>query len=362
MITSIREQIAERGIDLSVSAYLSCAQAMLDYRISTVPFLDLVQDRHGRWLLYQKEIAAAMSKADAAAAMQAELPEDLPELPWFCAGLEQLAEARRCGRPIAVEGGPCLFGTDEVLVEVTTEAETCVFDYSTGRHYEHDDREKMTFAAYLQAHAGEVRALRFIDNKAGVTTQERDSILWLFRIAQALQARVVLPLPDMSYGKYLRAVTEVLPEPVATQAREAFAGIAHRIAGLYIAEAEKIAADHPDVAWCAVHEQDAALCQRYYEARAPYIERHKILRNMTNIPEKLESIKDYISMPALPLYLYGITDVLQVDSLDEIDSFRRCRRAHRRDMNLACMLYPERLSADGEHTIFQACRAYKEYL
>lgn len=67
-------------------------------------------------------------------------------------------------------------------------------------------------------------------------------------------------------------------------------------------------------------------------------------------------------MPALPYSLYGITDAIQVDSLDELDSYHRCRRAHRRVPNLVWMFYPKRLSKDGEHTIFQAAQAYIEYL
>lgn len=361
MITSIKEQMAKFGISIDASAYSSCSQAMLSCLISTAPFLTFERDSSGNYALWQKGGAAAMSWEDAAAAMQVSLPDGLPDSPWFCTGLEQIAEAKRCGRPIAVEGGPCLFGADEVLAEVICGSAAHVFDYSTGKHYDSSEQSAVSFAAYLAANADEVQDIRFLDRKAGVTSQEHDSIAYLFQIAQALQARVVLPLPDMSYIKYLRSITRSLPEAIAEQTLHAFSQIAYRITELYITEAEKIAEDYPDTPWCAVHEQSESLCQQYYEARAPYIERRKILHSMTNNPDKLESIKDYISMPALPLYLYGITDVLQVDSLDEIDSFRKCRHAHRRDMKLACMLYPERLSADGVNTIFEAPLPYKEY-
>lgn len=110
-----------------------------------------------------------------------------------------------------------------------------------------------------------------------------------------------------------------------------------------------------------VHARDKQLCEKYYEARSPYMERNKVIRNLTAIPEKLESVKDYVSMPALPFYLFGINNVIEVDSMDETDSFRKCRKAHKGALNLSCILFPELLSTDMVHTIFDAPWDRKEY-
>lgn len=358
MITSIREQLNAGGVPVQATAFSACSEAVLDFPLSTVPFLEW-QQQGDRYSLTQKNMAAAMPLSLAEQQLDCVLP-GLPDgFPWFCAGLERIAEARRASRPIAVEGGPCLFGVDEVFAEITLKDGTMrLFDESTGRGADHP----ALLPEFLREQAAEITAVRFIDQKKGVTSQERDSIVYLFRIAAALNARVVLPLPDMSYCKYLAAMTAPLAPDVVAAARTDFRRVTDRIAKLYIDFNKKCSADFPSVPYTIVHGGDEALCARYYETRTPFIERHKTLRNLTNLPEKQEAIKDYISMPALPYYLHGITDVIQVDSLDEVDSYRRCRRAHRSMLNLACMLYPERLSADGEHTIFQAMQAYKEYL
>ena len=59
-------------------------------------------------------------------------------------------------------------------------------------------------------------------------------------------------------------------------------------------------------------------------------------------------------MPALPFYLLGIRDILEIDSVDETDSFRKCGKAHKGTINLSCILYPEKLSADGKNTVYHA--------
>ena len=82
----------------------------------------------------------------------------------------------------------------------------------------------------------------------------------------------------------------------------------------------------------------------------------------THLDVYKRQIQDYITMPALPYYLWGITDIIQIDSLDETDSYRKCAKLHKGVLKLYGMLYPERLSGDGENTIFYAPMEYKEYL
>ena len=78
-------------------------------------------------------------------------------------------------------------------------------------------------------------------------------------------------------------------------------------------------------------------------------------------PEKLEPLKDYISMPALPYYLHGTTRILEVNSVVEADSFRKCMRAHKGVAEFACILFPELLSGDGVNTMYFAMPEYKQY-
>ena len=104
-----------------------------------------------------------------------------------------------------------------------------------------------------------------------------------------------------------------------------------------------------------------AALETWYEKRALYIERGKVLRHLTRSPEKIESIKDYISMPALPFYLFGAENILEVNSVDETDSYRKCKKAHQKAVRMGCLLFPELLSGDGVHTLYCAPPQWKEY-
>jgi hypothetical protein len=86
------------------------------------------------------------------------------------------------------------------------------------------------------------------------------------------------------------------------------------------------------------------------------------MQKITNVSGKKDAVIDYITMLALPYYLYGTKYVLQLDSSDETDSGRKCAKLHKKDMALTQILYPEYLSRDGENTIYCAPLQYKDYM
>lgn len=238
------------------------------------------------------------------------------------------------------------------------------YDFNTSSYVDGEDYDpaRLSLPEFVAAHAAEIADIRFQDCKDGLTGQEVDSVLYLLEAAKVLPASVILSIPDMSYCKFLAAVTACLPEALREQIMTRFRSVAYRITDLYLELAGLISAGYPGVTYTAVHERAASLCAQFYEKRAPFIERNRILRKIGSSPWKLESVKDYISLSGLPMYLYGITDVLHICSLDEADSFRKCREAHKGHLSLACMLYPEYFSADGENTVFYAKKQYKDYM
>ena len=294
---------------------------------------------------------------------QAEFP-DKEQTPYFTANLGKLQEALNAGRKVAVEGGPCLFGAHEVDVEILLKnGATCFFDYCTGKRYgESGKYSEESMENFIKIHIEDIDSILFHDKKRGLTHQEYDSILYVFEAAKALHAPAVIPLPDMSYIKYLSAVLKDFAEEKREQILKDFRKVSWRISDLYIDLIYSLEEHYPDVTCVILHERDVELCRRFFEERTPYIERNKILRTITAMEQRLESVKDYISMPALPFYLLGIRDILDIDSVDETDSFRKCGNAHKGTINLSCILYPEKLSADGKNTVYHAKQEFKDYL
>ena len=240
---------------------------------------------------------------------------------------------------VCVEGGPCLFGEHEVTATVRLRGgEEFWFDYSTGKRYvaqeddEYDESIQVLesdLASFLCIHADEVEAVSFRSDKTGLTRQEYLHVYLPFAVADALQTALVVTLPDMSYRKYLDYAAERLPAPIGDKVMADFDRILYGISDMYLDLIRRLQ-DHFHIARLSVvHNRDRELVDLFETARRPHIERNKVLRKITSNNAKLESIKDYISMPALPNYIFGSKAILEVNSMDETDSYRKCRKAHK---------------------------------
>lgn len=366
MVTSIDKLCGENNLKLSETAYRKSRKEVLDFRIVSGNYYEFLNKNGTNILKYKNSVEIIDFPM---------LVKELPclrsvdyikknDFPYFTAGLSEIAKKVQDGEPVAVIGGPCLFGTDEVAVKVATKnGKRLIFDYNTGKSYLEDgaEEETMDFREFALIHGGEIKEIHFENKKTGLTPQEWAFIKYPFEVAKALQAPLVIPIPDFSYMKYLDAILKNVDKSVRVNAMKEFREQAHKITDLYLDLIEQMKNLNKGIRCEVVHDRNQKLCQHYYQSRSPYIERNKVLRSLTGIPEKLESIKDYVSMPALPYYLFGINNVIEVDSMDETDSFRKCRKAHKGKLNLSCILFPELLSTDAVHTIFNAPRSRKEY-
>ena len=373
MFYTIRGLLEDRGVPLSQTAYANCADEMLDFRIASGDFYEIPDLCEG--MLRFKNTANVCSFAYMADVLPGLRHIDLrrSEIYPFCvANLDLIAKGLATApESVAIEGGPCLFGEHEVTGVVTlASGDVCRFDYSCGKRYTDassgtystglDEREA-DLASFICAHAHEVADIGFESYKTGLTRQEFLHSVLPFAFASALDVPLVVSLPDMSYRKYLEYASRFLPSDMAERTMDAFDEVLYAISDLYLALFDRLREHYQPRRLALVHGRDPELLRTFEEARRPHIERNKVLRYLTAHPAKLEPIKDYISMPALPLYLFGSHTILEVNSMDETDSYRKCRRAHRRAAEFGCVLFPEMLSADGENTLYCAPVPYKEY-
>lgn len=367
MITSIVEMCRKNGKKLSDTVYQNSCRSMLDFKIVSGDFYEFVEKENKKNVLFYKNCLEIMDFS-----MIKELIPQLAQIeysnketfPYFTSGLSELSEKLNRGERIAVEGGPCLFGTNEVMIEVVRkDGRKDYFDYNTGKvYFEEDPNEKgVVLGNFMMENVDKIQAVHFENRKLGLTPQEWAFIKYPFEIAKELSAPLVIPIPDLSYVKYLEAVLKNTDKRVREEAIAEFRHIAYEITDQYLGIIDQMKSRNKNVDCEVLHERNIELCEKYYEERSRYIERNRVIRNLTGIPEKLEPVKDYVSMPALPYYLYGIQNVIEVDSMDEADSFRKCRKAHKGKLNLSCILFPELLSTDKVHTIFDAPWEKKRY-
>lgn len=367
MIIDLKKILEENKTDKQNTVYQKTNLEVMKFQFVAGDFFQIIQNKYKEEKLYYKNSVSVSDFSGIIRKVPALMGADFPgkdSMPFFTEGLGRLESAIKEGRPVAVEGGPCLFGVDEVEVEIRTkDGKSRVFDYCTGKRYGMEaDTTVNNMETFFEDCSDKIEEVIFHDHKQGITSQEYESILYVFQATRALRGTAVIPLPDMSYSKYLAAVISKLDNTRKEKIMKDFHRISWRISDLYIKLIQNMARDYPEVRYVIVHERNQKICEQFYEERKQYIERNKILRLITNMQNRKESVKDYISMPALPYYLLGIRDILEIDSVDETDSFRKCAKAHKGVINLSCILYPERLSKDGKNTIYQTKREYKEYL
>ncbi|MBR4760605.1 MAG: hypothetical protein IK078_10735, partial [Lachnospiraceae bacterium] len=283
--------------------------------------------------------------------------------PLFISNIRSLEEAMGYGEQLGMVGGPCLFGIDEVIFTLTLDDGTAVrFDSCCGRRCLNENKTQATLEEFTQQYGSRIVKVTLDNRKTGVTKQEYDSIYNLFSFAQVFHAKCVIPLPDISYFKYAESDLKGLTQVLHDQSMEDFRRECHIISDMYLKLIEEIAKKFPDVEYCVLHDRDEKLVNLFYEKRSPYVENSSYLQKITNVSGKKDSVIDYITMLALPYYIYGTKTVIQLDSVDETDSGRKCNKIHKGDIRLCQILYPEYLSPDMEHTIYNAPLEYKEYI
>lgn len=359
---TIHEMIKRKGRALEDTDYARSNRDMLDFRLFSGDFYEW----NGGKLRF-KQCADVMDFGQAAEAFPPLAGvgyKSREKFPYFVGGVDLLKEAIERGEAVAVEGGPCLFGEYEVTVTVRLkDGETRLFDYANGKAYLDgaEFEEALGLADYLRLNGERVEEISFRQDKQGLTPQEYLNLRYPFEIAAALGGPLVVPIPDMSYRKYLLYALDSVPEDIRERTLEEFDAILNQIADIYLDVIAELQARFQIGRFACVHRRDPEALKIWYEKRAPYIERGKTLHHLTRLPEKLEPIKDYISMPALPLYFFGAGNVLEANIVIEADSYRKCRKAHKSVLQMGCILIPELLCGDGAHVYYEAPLQWKEY-
>ena len=366
---TVRGLLDAHGIRVEDTIYKDCSADMLDFKIASGDFYEIPDLKKGT--LRFKNAADLLGFPH--------LLKVLPDLkninfrhkelfPYYGEDLQVIKDALEADRQsVAVEGGPCLFGEHEVDTIVTMkDGIRYLFDYSTGKKYiamqssEYAQSDK-DLALFVEENRNQIEDITFVNHKTGLTYQEYLHVYFPFAVADALKTALVMTLPDMSYRKYLLYICQFLDPPMAAKTLKEFDEILYYITDMYIELIDKLQDKFKISRFALMHGRNEELMKVYLEKREPFIERRKVLKSLTSNDAKLESIKDYISMPALPYYIFDSRHILEVNSMDETDSYRKCRKAHKSEVTLSCILFPELLSSDGINTIYCTTVEHKDY-
>ncbi|MCH5281449.1 MAG: hypothetical protein J1E61_08255 [Lachnospiraceae bacterium] len=283
--------------------------------------------------------------------------------PLLLRNIRAIQEAVANKIPMGLVGGPCLFGLYEVEILVQhKDGSRFSYDFSSGHYYDKADQKTFGFADHIRQYPDNIESIHFITRKKGITSQEEDSLAILFDVGAALGAKVAVIIPDISYLKYLSSVIAPLDPAMKEQTIREFRTEAHKIADMYLNRVEELKKQYEDVEVFVLHDRNEEACRIFHQSREAYFQNSGLIRRMTAKREKADAVFDYISMLAFPYYLWKTPQVIQVDNLDETDSYRKCSKVHKEAFSLSAILYSDKLSKNGEQTIFNAPLQYKGYV
>ncbi len=290
----------------------------------------------------------------------------LASRPWFVSSLEKVKELLSSGRKVGIEGGSCLFGTDEMHFILTLQnGEVHRFDFNTlqeiepGREFYHGMTQELF--RFMQMREDQIVDARVECPKRAITIDEYEAIHFLLLLSRGLDAKLVITIPDMSYDKTFEAAFSGLDEKLYVPFHERFLAECRRMTKLSVNLIHNLAAMEGVRDYEIFYSGNERLCRIFEKERSVYLDRYA-KKFLTKRDGMMEALTDYICMPAMPLYLYGIRDVIEVNRIEECPSIEKCRRIHRSALNLCDILYTQKPGTNGKTAGFYADMDHKEYI
>ena len=291
----------------------------------------------------------------------------MAERPWFTVNLESLRKRFAGREKVGVEGGPCLFGTDELHFSFTMkDGSTRQFDYNT-RQEILPDREflqgtSMELFDFMEEECGNVAAASLDCPKRSITVDEYEMLKYILLVAKYLDARAVVTIPDFSYDKTFVSMFSGLEPGVYEGFHEAFRRECLRMSDLMIDTTKKLALQYGVDDYVILHSRDEELLNIFYEKREPFCADKYANRFLTSRNGLRDALLDYICMPAFPYYLFGIREIVEVNRIDEFYSLHKCKKIHHSAINLNMLLFPEKTCRNGKTSGFFAKMEDKEFV
>jgi hypothetical protein len=290
----------------------------------------------------------------------------LEHVPIFTRAFDELPEKLALGDRFAVVGGPCLLSTGEMAISVIhRDGRSCLFDFNTG-NYSGNLVDYDAMGPYIRDNADDIVKILFENKKRSLSVQDYESLRLPMEFARLLDIPVVIPLPDTAYMKYIDAITSCLTPDIHRLAAGDFASEILKVSELFLGAIEELGRRLKPPEFTAFHFGDETAMKVFYDGRKRYYDKIASaghgLETISNKEDRLESVTDYIFYLALPFYLWGIENIIEVDPLGETDSLRKCARIHGSEISLFGMLYPERLGKSASGAMSMSSVEDKEYL
>lgn len=329
----------------------------LEYKAYSEFFKDIYYPQKPKSLIYKNNLALSSFKniSQMVPPLKQVSANFLNDVPWFVNGLNKLQYALAHQEKIGVEGGPCLFLNDEFYVILKhVNGSIKKFDYVDfkERCLENSQIKKgsVSLLEYMRLNGPNIKSVDIDCNKYDIVMREYDFFQYLFEISRALNAKLVITIPDMSYRKTFYNIFNTLPENIFSLTKKKFFQKFDLLSNANLNWINTLKKQYKDVDTTVFRYSETSLCKKFYKERESIHLNSSDINHITKHREMLDAIKDYIFMPALPYYLFGIKNIVEVNRFEEWRTVNKCKRFNK-NINFTC-LFPLRLSKGIENIIY----------
>jgi len=277
-----------------------------------------------------------------------DIAADIPVFTYDLSGF-----TKRMERQIsAIEGGPCIIGVDELyLILQFKNGRRVNYDFITG--CEEGPQNEYNPNAYQLAEIvskaySEIVEIDILKKQHGVTFQHLVEVHRLMSVAKALDLPVVIGIPDHAYKSQWRSVLSPLKGrfDIAERIEATIDDITNEFVLLINDVASELGLRNFEV----LHSKNEPVMRCFLQAKNGMSERP---RRLTRSQNKRDAVLDYICMPALPHYVWGATNILEINNVAEFESLKGTAECFPR-VSLSALMFPFVPNLSGSDSMYHS--------
>lgn len=221
----------------------------------------------------------------------------------------------------AIEGGTCIIGVDEIYFALKYRSEQIrYFDIMTGSEEGPQNLylpKKYDLFEVISEDKEDIIDVEILEKRSGPSLHNAVELYRLMWLAKKLGLPLVIGLPDEAYRKLLCAVAA--PLKFIDGIRVKIHSMVDRIADEFLSMISEINEMMELKEIEVLHSRNERVMKLFYKHRQEIAEH---VGKITNIQIKKEAIIDYNCMPAVPNFLWGATNILEVSDIMEIENLK----------------------------------------
>jgi hypothetical protein len=254
----------------------------------------------------------------------------------------------------AIEGGPCLFGIDEVYFKVSNCKKSHFFDLMNLM------QNNETFTTFIEfckeQNNSEIEIFSNCDNDK-IPLNIYIELLRLLILAKSLNLPLVIGLPDFGYTMFVRNIINCLglQEDLVEKYTEIINNRINLLVSLINKISLKLDINNFYIYYSSKSDNFKNQIKNYKEKL--YLKSNKI----SKFAYKIDSVIDYITLIALPSIIFNKQNIIEINTILEIEAFKKAKQ-YFKHLNFSFVMFPLLPNTDNSEAMFYSINKNKIYV